>query len=290
VSYAGLWEGQHFLPLEDFIVRARMLGFDGVEIMAKRPHLSPLDYDSPRLRQVRDLLTEHSLQCVCLAAYNDFAAEESFLPYVEFQLVYIEQLCKMAQELGCRMIRVFTGYERKNAPFFTQRNRCVAGIRESCRIAERYGVAIGIQNHHDIAVDASSLRDFIGEVDMQNCMAMLDAWAPAAQGRDFRQEIQALNGKIIHTTAADYKIIKRLNYQPSLVNYTEDTPLLGAVPMGEGFINYPDFFAHLYKGGYDGYVCYEMCSPLLGGGSLENLDRYARAFLSYMKENGKDGV
>ena len=34
--------------------------------------------------------------------------------------------------------------------------------------------------------------------------------------------------------------------------------------------------------GYDGYVAYEMCSYLRGGGSEENLERYARKFLDYM--------
>jgi hypothetical protein len=30
-------------------------------------------------------------------------------------------------------------------------------------------------------------------------------------------------------------------------------------------------------------VAYEMCSPLLGGGTEDNLDRYARAFVAWMR-------
>ena len=55
-----------------------------------------------------------------------------------------------------------------------------------------------------------------------------------------------------------------------------------AVPMGEGFIDYPAFFRALTEVGFDGYVAYEMCSTLRGGGSQENLDRCARQFLAYM--------
>jgi hypothetical protein len=40
--------------------------------------------------------------------------------------------------------------------------------------------------------------------------------------------------------------------------------------------------AALRDGGYRGPVAYEMCSPLRGGGSIENLDRCARKFLEYM--------
>ncbi len=55
-----------------------------------------------------------------------------------------------------------------------------------------------------------------------------------------------------------------------------------AVPMGEGFIDYRRFFETLQEVGYDGYVAYEMCSYLRGGGSEANLDRCARKFLDYM--------
>src|SRR3954465_14307291 len=43
VSYSGSW-GQQFLPLDDFIGKAADLGYDGVMLMAKRPHLSVLDW------------------------------------------------------------------------------------------------------------------------------------------------------------------------------------------------------------------------------------------------------
>src|ERR1035437_1408567 len=44
VSYSGAWRGQTALTLDQFLVKAHELGYEGVEIMAKRRHLSPLDY------------------------------------------------------------------------------------------------------------------------------------------------------------------------------------------------------------------------------------------------------
>jgi sugar phosphate isomerase/epimerase len=52
--------------------------------------------------------------------------------------------------------------------------------------------------------------------------------------------------------------------------------------MGEGFIDYPGFLRALSGSGYQGPVAYEMCSPLLGGGKLANLDRCARRFLEWL--------
>ena len=55
------------------------------------------------------------------------------------------------------------------------------------------------------------------------------------------------------------------------------------MPIDEGFIDYRAFLAAMEAGGYRGAVAYEMCSPLRGGGGVENLDHYARRFLEFMR-------
>ena len=67
------------------------------------------------------------------------------------------------------------------------------------------------------------------------------------------------------------------------MNYEKLTPSVQAVPMDEGFIDYGPFVDALEAGGFDGTVAYEMCSPLRGGGSMENLDAYARKFLEWLR-------
>ena len=51
VSYAGVWPGQARLGLDQFLARAHDLGFGAVMLMAKRPHLSPLDHDADARRR-----------------------------------------------------------------------------------------------------------------------------------------------------------------------------------------------------------------------------------------------
>ena len=45
VSYMGIWRGQATLTVDEFLLKAKELGFDGVMLAAKRPHVSILDYD-----------------------------------------------------------------------------------------------------------------------------------------------------------------------------------------------------------------------------------------------------
>jgi sugar phosphate isomerase/epimerase len=150
-------------------------------------------------------------------------------------------------------------------------------------------VTLGVQNHHDTAVHHDSLFELLAEVGEPNCKGMFDAWAPALQGEDLAAAVRKMAPYLVHTTVADYVRRPRFRYQPALVNYTREPDAVRAVPMGEGFIDYAAFFAALEEIGYGGSVAYEMCSPLRGGGSEENLDRCARQFLGYMEARASHG-
>jgi sugar phosphate isomerase/epimerase len=286
VSYAGVWPGQTRLSLDDFLNKARLLGFDAVMLMAKRPHLSVLDFDAAARRRLRERLTELNLQIACLAGYTDFCmgADRPDIPTREMQIVYVRELCQLAHELGCGLVRVFTGFEQSGASFQQQWDWCVDGLRECARLAAPLEVTIGVQNHHDIAGHWESLLDLLTDINEPNCKAMFDAWAPALHGSDPAAAIKELAPFLVHTTAADYVRRPRFRYQPALVNYAREADAIRAVPMGEGFIDYRAFFRALKEVGYQGYVAYEMCSPLRGGGSEENLDDCARQFLRYLAE------
>ena len=144
-----------------------------------------------------------------------------------------------------------------------------------------------MQNHHDIACGVDSLHDLIVEIGEPNCRVMFDAWAPALQGADLEAAATKMAKLTVHTTVANYQYRPRYRYVPALVNYEKLTPAVQAVPMDEGFIDYAAFLNALERGGYGGAVAYEMCSPLAGGGSLENLDRCAGKFLEFMRGLGK---
>ena len=284
VSYAGLW-GQSFLPVDEFVSKAADLGYNGVMLMAKRPHVSILDYDAAKRADLRKRIESAGLNRVCIAGYCNLTAdlEHSEVPHREIQIAYIGELARLAHDLGGDLVRIYTGYENPAASFTQQWNLIVDGLRECARRAAPLGVTLGVQNHHDVAVGYESMFDLIEAVNEPNCRAMFDAWAPALQGADLATAARRMAPVTVHTTVADYQLRPRYKYNAAVVNYEALTPYVQAVPMGEGFIDYGAFFGELRLGGFTGSVAYEMCSPLLGGGSIENLDRYARRFLEYMR-------
>ena len=285
VSYAGFW-GQAYLSLDLFIDKAAELGYDGVMLMAKRPHLSVLDYDSDACRRLKDKLEARSLRTVCIAGYTNFTAdlEHGDIPHREIQTQHVTGLARMARELGGNMVRIFTGYESSAAPYGAQWKILVETLRECARRASDHGVIVGVQNHHDLAVGYETLFDLIQQVNEPNCRAMFDAWAPYLHGADLIAAAQKLAPLTVHTTIADYQLRPRYRYHPDVVNYTPQPALVQAVPMGQGSIDYRGFLQALWMGGARPSIAYEMCSPLLTGGSLESLDRCATTFLEHMRQ------
>jgi len=289
VSYAGVWRGQAKLSVDDFLVKAKELGFDGVMLMAKRPHVSPLDYDTAARKALRRRIEGLGLELVCLAGYTDFTAgvDKAGIPNVEIQACYVGELAKLARDLGTNMVRIFTGYERSGVAYDKQYAMVVEGLKLAGKRAAKYGVTLAVQNHHDIGVGHDEMYWLLKEVNLPNVKAAFDAWAPTLAGlkaEEIREAILKMKGFIVHTSAADYVRLPRYRYEQGLTNYLQRESLVRAVPMGEGIIDYESFFNALKEIGYQGYIAYEMCEVLEGGGDVKNLDKTARRFLEYVKK------
>lgn len=289
VSYAGVWRGQARLTVDEFLAKAKDLGFDGVMLVAKRPHVSPLDYDAAARKALRRRIEGLGLELVCLAGYTDFTAgvDKPGVPNVEIQACYVGEVAKLARDLGTDMVRIFTGYHRPDVPFDKQYAMVVQGLKLAGQKAAEHGVTLAVQNHHDIAVHHDTMYWLLKEVNLPNVKAAFDAWAPTLQGlstEQIRAAILKMKPFIVHTTAADYVRLPQYRLEHGLTNYLASDTLVRAVPVGEGIVDYETFFSTLKEIGYQGYIAYEMCEVLEGGGDIENLDKTAKKFLAYMKK------
>jgi sugar phosphate isomerase/epimerase len=286
VSYAGFW-GQHRLDLPAFFRKAAALGYPAVEIAGKRPHLSVLDHPTDEMvEHLREAARAAGVEVATIAGYTDFTAgrHAAEVPFVEMQLAYVAGLARLGRALGAKIVRVFSGYSPEARHFQADWDRCVTALRESAGLAADHGLVLGLQNHHDVGVGVDSFVELLDEVDHPNLRAMFDPWAPALHGDDLFEAARRLAPRMVQTTLADYVRLPRWTYRPELVNYERhDPPAVRAVPLGEGFVDLEAFFAGLHEGGFDGYVAYEMCSPVRGGGSEANLDRTAAASLGKMR-------
>lgn len=289
VSYLGVWRGQTQLTVDEFLVKAKKLGYEGVMLVAKRPHVSPHDYDKAARTRLKAKIDSLGLTLVGLAGYTDFTAgiDKPGIPNAEIQAAWVGEIAELAHDLGTNMVRIFTGYERPGIPYDKQYAEVVTGLKMAGKLAAKYGVTLAVQNHHDIALHHDAMYWLLKEVNMPNVMAGWDAWSPTLEGlskEELRESILTMKPFIVNTIAADYVVHPRFNYVNNLTNYKAEQAAMRAVPMGHGIIDYKTWFETLKEIGYQGWVVYEMCEVLDGGGSIENLDRTARIFLDYMKQ------
>jgi sugar phosphate isomerase/epimerase len=289
ISYSGLWRGQAFLTVDQFLDKAKSLGFDGIMLVAKRPHVSIIDYDEAAREKLKNRIKELKLELVCLAGYSDFTAgvDRAGIPNVEIQASYVGELAKLAKDLGTNMVRIYTGYERNDVPYDKQYSLVVEGLQMAGKLAAKYGVTLIIQNHHDIALHHDALKWLLDEVNLPNVKASFDCWTPTLEGlssQELRKAIYTMKPYIVHTIVADYEKHPRFKYELQQTNYVPLVPQNRAVPMGEGYLDYKTWINTLKEIGYQGYITYEMCEVLKGGGSIENLDKTAKSFLEYVKQ------
>jgi sugar phosphate isomerase/epimerase len=252
-------------------------------LAAKRPHLSILDYPPAERDRLREHIQRRKLGYVCVAAYNNLTGDwdHGDVPHREIQVHYLAELARLTRDLGGNLLRVFTGYEHPAAGYLPQWNAVAAALKELAKRASDFGVTIGVQNHHDLGAGFEAQYDLVQTIAEPNCKALFDAWAPALHGADLIAAARKMAPITAHTTIADYQKRPRYHYEAAVVNYRPLEPYVQAVPMGEGFIDYRGFLHTLAENGFAGTLAYEMCSPLQGGGSMDNLDACARRFIAY---------
>jgi sugar phosphate isomerase/epimerase len=243
------------------------------------------DVEEGRAEEIRRAADAAGVEIATVAGYTDFTlGRGTEIPAVEFQVAYVRALARLAERLGAKVVRIFTGYTTDADAQQQDWDLSVAAVRECARVAGDCGVVLGVQNHHDVGVGVDAYVEFLDDVDHPNCRAMFDPWSPALHGADLEAGARRLAPRMVQTTLADYVRLPRYAYLPGLINYRRLDDMVRAVPLGEGFVDLDGFFAGLREGGFDGYVAYEMCSPVRGGGSLENLDRTAAAGLEKIRQ------
>jgi len=280
VGYSGCWGGETVLTLNRFVRKAKELDFDGVELMGKRPHLSPLDFDSGKRLALKEEIASLGLELPCIASYHDFSRslDHPDMARVEKELVYLKEVLQMAVDLECPLVRVYSGYLYPGVEYEKQWDSCVKALKEACSLAEEYGIRLGLQNHSPVTSFVDEVLRLVDDVGSPYLKVVLDAPLLTERGEDLRRAVLKCGGLIAHTHTSDFRYV----YGREIGDFFTFRRVM-AVPLGKGVVDYPTFIGALREVGYEGYLSYEMCSRLEGGSSESNLDRLAKAALEYTR-------
>jgi len=284
VTYSGIaYKGQCSLSLEKNISKAAELGFDAIHLMAKRPHVSPLDLDKEAQEHIKRLVKSKQLEISCLAAYNDFADPSPYRREVE--LYYLKGVIGLANSLGVKIVRIFAsgmGSMHLGASYAQQWNWIADGIREAAKCAEEYGIILALQNHSPIMQSYKSVLAMIKEVNSESLKVALDAQLLTLANEPCAEAVREVGDLIAYSTCGD-NIIKPGPFErtPAGIRRLETWEM---VPLGEGQVDWKPFIGALKEVGYDNFLAYEICGPIVGGGQENNLDLSVRKSVEYLRK------
>jgi len=290
VTYNGQFYKGLPLPLEEIFARAADMGFDAVEIGAKRPVASPLDLTSDRRRTIRQLSARHGVEIGCVGSYSNLVSP--VLEQREAQLLALHETVRLAHDIEAPVVRVFAAwpgvtlrdgqsyyelaksYNWHDVTWFEQWQWARQCLEEASRWGERYGVVLALQNHKPVTNTYRDTLDMVREVDSPWLRACIDA-----------PHLQDQSDEGVRRALLD---VGQLEAWSHFGGYEETPDNLIYEDTGEGVVavNYPAFFRGLCEIRYEGAIAYEGCGPSLVRHEyrgIEEVDRRVRLALAYMR-------
>ena len=292
VTYSGaFYKGGH-LPLEEIIPRIAQMGFEGIEIGAKRPVASPIDLDDHRRKQVRQLADHHGIEIGCVASYSNLTSP--VMERRESELIALREIIRLGHDLGAPVVRVFAAWpgvtERNGQTYYEIAKHYMhpdltwleqwylarSAVEEAARWGEEYGVVLALQNHKPVTNTYDETLAMVREVNSPWLKVSIDAPHLADQSdAGVRKAILETGDLQVWSHFGGFEEVEG-------GRVVEDT--------GEGPIpvNYPAFFRGLHEIGYDGFIAYEGCGPALINHEyqgVEEVDRRAKLALHYMQRH-----
>jgi sugar phosphate isomerase/epimerase len=279
ITFLGVWYNGRALSLEDTILKARELGFEGIEIDGKRPHGNPLDMPKARCREIKNRAHDQGLEIYAVSANNDFSSPVP--EHREGQILYLRELMRMTSDLGVKPLRVFLGWPGvtlqpgggsydiawgiwKHAHQLYEPEQiwewCRDGLIESAKYAGDFGVTLALQNHKPVINDWRDMVRMIREVDSPNLKACLDA--PIMDDKSPENMMEAA------TAVKDLQMLSHFGGEfgedanGRIVDIQENHQSVTGDPEIKVEVYYPHFIKAMNAIGYEGWYSYELCHPL----------------------------
>jgi len=262
ISYAGyFYEGGH-VSLRDMIPKAAKMGYEGVEVTAKRPLASPLDVDKHAVKELREVAESHGVEFPIIAAYADFTKPDALDR--EKELLYACACVRLANDLGSPIVRFYGGGDKiyREVPFKQQWEWAKEGVRYVSKVANDRGIKIALEPHTSVIQTHEDVLDMVEQIGSENIGICLDPPLLAIHKESVEKAIRAVGKLLLHAHVMDFQrkpVMVEYHALPGLA-VTEITPIQD-MPLGEGEVDIKTFVRVGKEIGYTGYLSYEVCVP-----------------------------
>jgi 3-dehydroshikimate dehydratase len=239
--------------LEDALAATSRLGFRGVEVWGREPHVGEV-YDYNRSRQCRRLCEERHLEIVAFGSYLRFGATRKIQDGVDL----LETL-QTAHALRAPIVRVWASDVPSASADAKTWHNAVAEAREAAQRCRKLGIILAVEMHDDTLADtADTARRFIDEADCENLRLN---YQPA--GRD------GLGDPLTRLTRVmDYVVHVHAQNYASLAGPNGEGPRRASLPAG--MVDFPAVVDCLLSKHYTGWIAVA-AAPVEGNHKMESL-------------------
>lgn len=287
ISYAGLfYEGRH-VPLKEMIPKAAEMGYEGVEVTAKRPLASPLDVKGKKAKEIKELADSYGIELPLIAAYADLTNPDPLDR--EKELLYAVECIRMAEEMESPIVRFYGGGDKvyEEVPFRQQWEWAKEGLRFLAEVAEDRGIKIALEPHTSVVQTHEDALDMVEQIGSDNVGICLDPPLLAIHREPVEKAVRAVGRLLLHAHVMDFvrkPVLVKYHAMPGLA-VTEFTPIQD-VPLGEGEVDLETFIRTASEVGYEGHLSYEVCVPFHirhRMPTLQDVDRMTRHAAQYLR-------
>jgi sugar phosphate isomerase/epimerase len=249
------------------VERAARIGYKYVEPMVHdgRELLSEAGYfhsfslhDDPF--EMQDILDAHGVRPTGLSAHCPLMRPEISVPY-------LEKAIRFAKAIGAPVVNtdegIRPGFLDEDEDAYTIMRYTLTRV---LRVAERYGIYIGIEPHQSISKTTTGLLGIATLVDSPMLRVNYDTGNAFLGGEDPYEGLKAVRHLVVHVHAKDISI----QHAEDERGKVSGTPV--GCACGDGVIDWQRVVAILRDGGYDGALSVECGTPAQAERSLAHLN------------------
>lgn len=291
ISYVGAMYNGPSLPLEEVIKRAAKFGYDGFEIWGNRPHGLYVDLDQKARKAIAELARSKGLGIAAIGAATDFSLPHGYTlnDHRPKELAYIKEECKLASDLGTKVVRVFAawmshglynvipgiGYADtwpgtsewpEGSTYSKQWKSVMECLKEAAKYAKEYGVYLALQNHPPLFGVPMSYRDQRpdGNLDTLDMITAVNE-----ENLKMSLDVPLFRFVVKPGSSWDAEYIKWVVEKVGKIAIHSHISSC-FLPEKLRDADYRTFFSELKKMGYSEWLSYEQCGPVYAANPKTN--------------------
>ncbi len=218
---------------------AEDLGFDGVEIWGREPHISE-PFDENRVKAVQRMIQQRGLTVPVLGSYLRFGCTK---PRAE-GTVELEDTLHTAHCLGTELVRVWASDIAAAQATDAVWEATTCELQQACDQASKLGITFAVAMHSNTLADSAAAVRRLAESVRRDNLRLSYQIVPDAELQTPLEQLQSVMPYVVHVHAQNY------------ARLTGDDQIR-RMPLGDGAVDYRPLVRQLRESGYTGCIAVE---------------------------------